>query len=72
MQKPSVLIAGPAIALDENLRKELQNEVKILTSSDTEQVGSILESNKIDILILEISDGADAIYVYVVVCCIRL
>lgn len=57
MAKNSVLLSGPTIAHDEKLKKELEAFAVVLTSDDNSQIESILSENKIDLIILEISNA---------------
>ncbi|MCK6563026.1 hypothetical protein HUU39_28410 [candidate division KSB1 bacterium] len=57
MAKHCVLVSGPTIAHDEKLKRELEEFAVVLTSEDNSQIKSILGDNKIDLIILEISNA---------------
>lgn len=57
MAKNCILVSGPTIAYDEKLKDELGKFAVVLTSDDNSQIESILNDNKIDLIILEISNA---------------
>ncbi|MCG3158136.1 MAG: hypothetical protein DKINENOH_04777 [bacterium] len=57
MAKNCVLLSGHTIAHDEKLKEELEKFAAVLTSDDNSQIESILCGNKVDLIILEISNA---------------
>jgi DNA-binding NarL/FixJ family response regulator len=57
MAKNCVLLSGPTISHDEKLKKELEEFAVVLTSDDNSQIESILRENKVDLIILEMSNA---------------
>lgn len=57
MSKHSVLVSGKTIAKDQTLRKELERFAVVLTNGDNSQIELILSENKIDLIILEITNA---------------
>lgn len=57
MSKNYVLLSGPTIAHDEKLREKLEEFAVVLTNDDNSQIEPILGDNKVDLIILEISNA---------------
>ncbi|MFQ5865340.1 MAG: hypothetical protein ACE5IW_08950 [bacterium] len=55
MQKPCVIISGPTITLDDELDLELNKYGTTLKCPENDQIEAILETTKVDILLLEIT-----------------
>lgn len=51
----SVLVSGPTVSQDMNLINSLKKNARVLRNGDNRKVESILSSEKIDVIILEIS-----------------
>lgn len=58
MSKHSVLVSGKTIAKDQTLRKELEKFADVFMSDNNTQIESILRGNKVDLIILEISNAS--------------
>lgn len=57
MAKNCVLLSGPSIAHDEELKGALEEFAVVLTSDDNSQIEAILRDNKVNLIILEISNA---------------
>lgn len=57
MAKNCVLLSGPTIAHDEKLKEELEEFAVVVMRDDNSQIESILGENKVDLIILEISNA---------------
>ncbi|MBV6506427.1 MAG: hypothetical protein ILNGONEN_02004 [Syntrophorhabdaceae bacterium] len=57
MSKYCALLSGPTIAHDEKLKNELEEFAVVLSSCDNRQIESILNDNKVDLIILEIPNA---------------
>ncbi len=55
MPKPCVLLSGPTLALDDPLVQELQKHVTALKCRKHAEIAAILETARVDILLLEIT-----------------
>jgi len=55
MENRSILISGPALAKDRDLRRELSKANAITLNADNRLLANILGGNKIDLILLEIS-----------------
>jgi DNA-binding response OmpR family regulator len=55
MPKPCVLIAGPAIAADTALIKELQGHASVLKTRAYSEIAEMVEHTQVDLLLLEVA-----------------
>jgi len=55
MGKYCVMVAGPTITKDDKLVSELQKNAMVLTNSDNSRIESIIQNNRIDLILFEIS-----------------
>jgi len=55
MMKNCILISGSTTAIDTKLVSELQKTATVLTNLDNSNIESIIESTRVDIILLEIS-----------------
>lgn len=54
MKKPYVLLSGKMISRDAALIAELQKSAEVMSNHDNDTIESILEAQKVDLIILEV------------------
>lgn len=57
MEDKHILVSGQTIASDQKLIRKLEKSAIVLTSNNNSQIESILRDNRVDLIILEISNA---------------
>lgn len=54
MKKPYVLLSGKSVSRDTALIAELQKSVEVLSNHDNNTIETILETQKVDVIVVEV------------------